>query len=110
MRLDEKGNFYVLEINSLPSLGEHGSYVIAAQQVGLDFPALVNRLVEAASARYFGTPSPPSINVREKDPEKLLFSFLTQRRDRMEKRLEEWVSTSSRTGDPMGNKNGNFKS
>jgi D-alanine-D-alanine ligase len=104
MRMDEKGYFYVLEINSLPSLGEHGSYVIAAQHVGLDFPALVNRLVEAASARYFGTPSPPSINVREKDPEKLLFSFLTQRRDRMEKRLEEWVSTSSRTGDPMGNK------
>lgn len=104
MRLDKNGNFYVLEINSLPSLGEHGSYVIAAQQEGLDFPGLVNRLVEAASARYFGTPSPPSINIHEKDPGKLLFSFLTQRRDRMEKRLEEWTATISRSEDPVGNK------
>jgi len=104
MRMDKDGNLYVLEINSLPSLGEHGSYVIAAQHEGLDFSALVNRMVEAASARYFGTPSPPSINIREKDPEKLLFSFLTQRRDRIERRLKEWTATSSRTGDPTGNK------
>ena len=103
MRLDQKGNIYLLEINSLPSLGEHGSYVIAAQQVGLDFPALVNRLVEVASARYFGTPTPPEIHLQEKDPQTLMFSFLTERRDLIEKRLEEWTHVSSRTSDPMGN-------
>ena len=59
MRLDADGNLYILEINSLPSLGEHGSYTIAAKDIGLDFPALINRLVEVASARYFGTPTPP---------------------------------------------------
>ena len=103
MRLDAQGNLYILEVNSLPSLGEHGSYVIAAQQVGLDFPALVNRLVQAASARYFGTPTPPVIEAHEKDPGKLIFSFLTQRRDRMEKRIEEWAALSSRTSNPIGN-------
>jgi D-alanine-D-alanine ligase len=103
MRLDSKGNLYILEINSLPSLGEHGSYVIAAQQVGLDFPALVNRLVEVASARYFGTPAPPEICTREKDPQTLTFSFITERRDLIEKRLEEWAHISSRTSDPIGN-------
>ena len=58
MRLDKDKNLYLLEVNSLPSLGEHGSYPLGAQQVGLDFEALVNRLVEVASARYFGTPKP----------------------------------------------------
>ena len=102
MRLDAEGNFYVLEINSLPSLGEHGSYVIAAAKVGLDFPALINRIVEVASSRYFGTPTPPTIHAGEKDPQTLIFSFLTERRDRIEKRLEEWTHLSSRTSDPVG--------
>ncbi|MEW5767264.1 MAG: ATP-grasp domain-containing protein [bacterium] len=103
MRLDAAGNLFLLEINSLPSLGEHGSYVIAAERVGLDFPALLNRLVEVASARYFGTPSPPKISPNERNPETLIFTFLTQRRDQMEKRLKEWSLVSSRTADPIGN-------
>ena len=59
MRLDRDGNLYILEVNSLPSLGEHGSYLVGAAHVGLDFAAVINRLVEVASARYFGTPAPP---------------------------------------------------
>jgi D-alanine-D-alanine ligase len=102
MRLDREGNLYVLEINSLPSLGEHGSYPSAAKAVGLDFTGLVNRLVEVASARYFGTPTPPQISVKDADPRSLIFSYLTERRDRIEKRLQEWTAISSRTSDPVG--------
>ncbi len=103
MRLDRNNNLYILEINSLPSLGEHGSYTIAAQQAGLDFPALVNRLVEAASARYFGVPDPPVIYAGERDIEKKVFVYLTKLRDRMERSLQDWVSCTSRTHDPVGN-------
>ncbi|MGB2769941.1 MAG: M20/M25/M40 family metallo-hydrolase [Candidatus Zixiibacteriota bacterium] len=102
MRLDTHGNFHVLELNSLPSLGEHGSYTIAAEHAGLDFPKLVCRLVEVASARYFGTPSPPQISTGKGDLGQQVFSYLVERRDRMEKRLQEWVSVSSRTSDPTG--------
>ena len=102
MRLDHEGRLYILEINSLPSLGEHGSYVEAARASGLDFPALVNRLVEVASGRYFGTPHPPQIVAGETDPGARMFSFLTSNRDAMEKRLAEWVAESSRTHDPTG--------
>jgi D-alanine-D-alanine ligase len=102
MRLDAQGNFHVLELNSLPSLGEHGSYTIAAEHAGLDFPRLVCRLVEVASARYFGTPSPPQISTGKGDLGQQVFSYLVERRDRMEKRLGEWVSISSRTSDPAG--------
>jgi D-alanine-D-alanine ligase len=102
MRMDNDGNFYILEINSLPSLGEHGSYTHAAAAVGLDYDALVNRLVEVAVARYFGTPKPPTIDTKKKEPEELVFQYLTERRDQVEKRLREWVRRSSRTSDPVG--------
>ena len=102
MRLDKNQNLYLLEVNSLPSLGEHGSYTIGAQHVGLDFSALVNRLVEVASARYFGTPKPVQLARRKADTGQLVMSFLTQRRDQIEQRLRNWTNLHSRTSDPFG--------
>ncbi len=102
MRLDAEDNLHLLEVNSLPSLGPRGSYVFAAAAVGLDYPALVNRLVETASARYFGTPHPPVVERKNASPQQLAFSYLTQRRDQLEGRLKDWVQVSSRTSDPMG--------
>lgn len=102
MRLDAEGNLYLLEVNSLPSLGEHGSYTIGAQHVGLDFPELVNRLVEVASARYFGTPRPLRIVKKSSDAGQIVMSFLTQRRDQIERRLRTWTNVHSRTWDPFG--------
>lgn len=102
MRLDKDGQLYILEINSLPSLGEHGSYLVGAAHVGLDFTKFINRLVEVASARYFGTPHPPKIVSAGADPESHAFGFITERRDRMERRLGEWTSVASRTNDPIG--------
>lgn len=102
MRMDAKGNLYILEINSLPSLGEHGSYTHAAAAAGLDYAALVNRLVEVASARYFGTPTPPTIAPSKTDPDTRVFQYLTERRDDLERRLREWTRIHSRTSDPTG--------
>jgi D-alanine-D-alanine ligase len=102
MRLDNEGKLYLLEVNSLPSMGEHGSYTIGAQQVGLDFPALTNRLVEVASSRYFGTPKPVRISKKSSDTGQLVMSFLTQRRDQIERRLRIWTNLHSRTSDPFG--------
>ena len=101
-RLDEDGNFFILEVNSLPSMGEHGSYCVGAEHIGLDFSALVNRLIEVASARYFGTPEPPEFNDKSTDPSTRVFSFLTQRRDELERRLQDWTNLSSHTTDPIG--------
>jgi len=102
MRLDKDQNLYLLEVNSLPSLGEQGSYPLGARQVGLDFEALVNRLVEVASARYFGTPKPIRFSRKETDTGQLVMSFLTQRRDQIERRLRNWTNLHSRTSDPFG--------
>lgn len=102
MRMDKDGNLYVLEVNSLPSLGEHGSYLIGASQAGLDFSGLINRLVDEAAARYFGTPKPIKTDLKNADSGELMVSFLSERRDQIEKRIEQWTRIRSRTSDPIG--------
>lgn len=102
MRLDEEGKLWILEINSLPSLGEHGSFLVGADAVGMDFGRTVNRLVEVASSRYFGTPEPPALERGRQRPSTTVFSYITQRRDEMERKLEDWVHVSSPTQDALG--------
>jgi D-alanine-D-alanine ligase len=100
MRLDDEGRLYILEVNSLPSLGEHGSYLVGAEQIGLDFAGVVNRLVDEASARYFGTPEPPQFDT-PRSPSTQIFSYVTQRRDLMERRLRDLSQHVSHTNDPV---------
>ncbi len=102
LRMDKKNNLYILETNSLPSLGEHGSYLVGAAKVGLDFTGFVNRLVEVASARYFGTPEPPAIDKKKAGPRLTVQGYITQRRGQIEKRIQDWVELSSGTADPAG--------
>lgn len=102
MRLDAQGRLYILEVNSLPSLGEHGSYLVGAAKVGLDFSKFINRLVEVASARYFGTPQPPAVRTETQGPTDVVLRFVTERRDQIERRLQELVNRPSRTTDPLG--------
>jgi D-alanine-D-alanine ligase len=101
-RLTPEGELTILEINSLPAMGPRGSYVYAAAEAGLGFEDLVARLVEVASARYFGTPTPPAAGEKGDDPKRRVFTFLTERRDRMERRVREWTKRASRTDDPAG--------
>jgi D-alanine-D-alanine ligase len=52
IRMDEQGRPFVLEINSMASLGSTSSFVFAAQHAGLDHDALICRIVEIAVERY----------------------------------------------------------
>ena len=56
IRIDPSGNPFVLEINSMASLGPGGAFVLAASSAGYSFETLVLRIVEIAHERYFGTP------------------------------------------------------
>lgn len=58
IRIDRDGNPFVLEINSMASLGSGGCYVHAAKTAGYDFDALIARIIDTAHQRYFGTPAP----------------------------------------------------
>ncbi|UCE89746.1 MAG: ATP-grasp domain-containing protein [Pseudomonadota bacterium] len=52
-RMDEHDQLYLLEVNTLPGLGVLASLPVSAKAIGLgDLPAVVNRLVQVATARY----------------------------------------------------------
>jgi D-alanine-D-alanine ligase len=53
-RMDPNGQIYILEINSMASLNPTGSFVHAAQEVGMNYTDLVNRILDTAAIRYFG--------------------------------------------------------
>ncbi|AYG64133.1 D-alanine--D-alanine ligase family protein [Rhizobium jaguaris] len=54
LRIDLTGRPFVLEINSMPAIGLHSAYVLAATNAGNSFSTLVNRIIDIAHMRYFG--------------------------------------------------------
>ncbi|MBN1997852.1 hypothetical protein JW935_09895, partial [candidate division KSB1 bacterium] len=57
IRLDLDGNIFLLEVNSMASLGPTGSYPFAANVAGYDYKSLVNKMVDVAVVRYFAISS-----------------------------------------------------
>ncbi|HJJ23384.1 MAG TPA: M20/M25/M40 family metallo-hydrolase [Nitrosopumilus sp.] len=53
-RMDKDGHMYILELNSMASLGATGSFVHAAKTAGYTFESLINKLLDVAVIRYFG--------------------------------------------------------
>jgi D-alanine-D-alanine ligase len=56
VRMDKDENFYILELNSMASLGLGGSFYYAAKTAGYTYDSLVNKMLDVAAVRYFGTP------------------------------------------------------
>jgi D-alanine-D-alanine ligase len=67
IRLDKEGNPFVLEINSMATLGGKGGLVMAARTGGYNFKQLVWRILDVAHYRYFNCPAPRGINEGELD-------------------------------------------
>lgn len=58
IRTDKNNDVYLLEINSMASLGLTGSYVHAAKVGGYDFKKLINKILDIAVIRYFSESNP----------------------------------------------------
>ncbi len=59
IRIDPSGKPFVLEINSMASLGTGSAFVLAARAAGYTFESLTSRLLDITHERYFGEPLPP---------------------------------------------------
>ena len=57
LRMAEDGKIYVLELNSMASLGKTGSYYTAAKAAGYSYDSLINKILDVAAIRYFGESS-----------------------------------------------------
>lgn len=55
LRIDRSGQPFVLEINSMPGLSMHSAYVIAGITAGHSYSSLINRILDVAHTRHFGT-------------------------------------------------------
>ncbi|WP_078427805.1 M20/M25/M40 family metallo-hydrolase [Alkalihalobacterium alkalinitrilicum] len=100
-RIDKDGKPYILEVNSMASLGADGSFVYAAQTMGLSFADLMNKLIDITNERYFG-PYFVDGHVEEGKEQQELITSITQKRDKIEADLKSWTNISSWTQDPVG--------
>lgn len=66
-RMDAEGSLYILELNSMASLGKSGSYVHAATVKGYTYESLINRMLDVAIERYFGKQQMDQVAVEEPD-------------------------------------------
>ncbi|MCP5245827.1 MAG: M20/M25/M40 family metallo-hydrolase [Burkholderiales bacterium] len=102
-RMDREGNLYILELNSMASLGMTGTYVHAAKTVGYTYESLINRMLDVAVERYFGKEFKDSALNRQEDVSKArkdplrvrLRSFLRSNIDTMEDYLSKMVDINS---------------
>jgi D-alanine-D-alanine ligase len=98
IRLDENNNFYILEINSMASLGSSGSFPFAAKAAGFSYNDLVNKMLDVAAIRYFGD---EYLNEKmESDSNSLkplqrVKSFVKNKQDVFVKDLEKIVNINS---------------
>ena len=65
IRMDKDENFYILELNSMASLGMGGSLVYAAKTAKYTYESLINKILDVAVMRYFGASNP----IQEKGPD-----------------------------------------
>ena len=106
IRLDEDDNIYLLEINSMASLGETGSYPESAKVAGYSYEALVNKMLDVASVRYFANTLMtrlPGENTKGKvsHPARIR-SFLKTRQKQTEKLLKNLINTNTHVRNVAG--------
>ena len=56
--MDKDENLYILELNSMASLGQGGSLFYAAKTAGYTYESLINKILDVAVIRYFGSSVP----------------------------------------------------
>lgn len=92
-RMDDKGNLYILELNSMASLGATGSYVTSAKAAGYSFETLINRMLDVAVERYFGKRQLESLGQQESLVPSLFKKTTTQLHTRLRSYLRGNLST-----------------
>ncbi|HKK11076.1 MAG TPA: hypothetical protein VJ939_09575, partial [Bacteroidales bacterium] len=98
IRLDENNQIYLLEINSMASLGASGSYVRAAKEAGYDFDALVQRMLDVAVVRYFSEQAQTPAEQQKSGSNNILVrmrSFMRSRSEQNEKLLQRLVDLNT---------------
>jgi D-alanine-D-alanine ligase len=106
VRMDEEESPYILEINSMASLGLTGTYVRAAQEAGYTYEELVNGILDVAAVRYFGPdylgerPSDARVGKASGSISARVRSFLRSQASTVEAGLQKMVEMRSPASEP----------
>ena len=98
IRLNEKNEFFILEINSMASLGLTGAYFHAAQAAGYDYNKMVNKMLDVAAKRYFGEKYEGGGNGVEKTSDSTslkIKSYLRNKQERYWEMLKSFVNCNT---------------
>lgn len=98
LRMSQDGNVYILELNSMASLGQTGSYYAAAKAAGYTYDKLINKILEVAAMRYFGGIHPhvePGQKSSAQSLRSILRSYLRSHYTTNERLLEQMVTINS---------------
>ncbi|MGB5848771.1 MAG: ATP-grasp domain-containing protein, partial [Ignavibacteriaceae bacterium] len=98
IRMDENGKIYILEINSMASLGPTGTYPKAASVAGYNYKALVNKMLDVAALRYFTSAEVPIDDIKQftKAPMHVrIRGFLRGRQSNLEEFLKHLVNINT---------------
>lgn len=103
IRMDDNNNIYILEINSMASLGRTGSYVYAAQKAGYTYSQLVNKMLDVAALRYFSTTAARiELNDKKASVAVRIRGFLRSRQIRTETLLKKMTDINTHTRNVEG--------
>lgn len=97
LRMGQNGDLYILELNSMASLGQTGSYYTAARTAGYTYDSLINKMLDVAALRYFGEsylhPEPGEETAQPL--RSVVRSYLRSHQTTNEKLLEHLVNVNS---------------
>jgi len=98
LRMGSGGDVYILELNSMASLGQTGSYYVSAKTAGYTYDSLINKILDVAAVRYFGESYLHHEQAADAGPQPLravIRSYLRSHHDTNEKLLEHLVNINS---------------
>lgn len=98
LRMDQNGGIYILELNSMASLGQTGSLYAAARTAGYTYDSLINKILDVAAMRYFGESylhSEPAEKAESRPLTSVIRSYLRTHYTTNEKLLEHMVNVNS---------------
>jgi D-alanine-D-alanine ligase len=95
LRMDTKGKFFILELNSMASLGLGGSFFYAAKTAGYTYDSFINKLLDVATMRYFGEHSAQLKKLEEYDAAKplrtIVRTYIRSRFHSIKETLQDFV-------------------
>lgn len=98
LRMSQDGKVYVLELNSMASLGQTGSYYTAAKAAGYTYDTLINKILDVSAMRYFGdihSHPEPSQKSPAQSLRSMIRSYLRSHYTTSERLLEQMATINS---------------